>query len=118
MAMEHAGPATTLVRGLRRLEPGDWRRIEAAAFHSEPDVLDCLDGDPPSQRHRRWLSTRRRPSALATRLAALPAQRLAAIREDLLRAIADLRNRQLIDDATAVRAAEAPPGRLGVRLSA
>ncbi|MCD2498242.1 MULTISPECIES: hypothetical protein [Microbacterium] len=117
MSMEHVGPATTLARGLRRLEPDDWRRIEAAAFHAEPEVLDCLDSDPHPQRHRRWLSTRRRPTALATRLAALPAQRLAAIREDLLRAIADLRNRQLIDDATAVRAAEAPPGHLGLRLS-
>lgn len=118
MSMEHAGPATTLVRGLRRLEPGDWRRIEAAAFHTEPGVLDCLGRDPEAQRPIRWPGTRRRSAALAMKLAALPAPRLAAIREDLLRAIADLRNRQLIDDATAVRAAEAPPGHLGTRLSA
>lgn len=117
MSMEHAGPATTLVRGLRRLEPGDWQRIEAAAFHAEPGVLDCLGHGSEPQRLRRWLGTRHRPAALATSLAALPTQRLAAIREDLLRAIADLRNRQLIDDATAVRAAEAPPGRLATRLS-
>ncbi|MFK4790306.1 hypothetical protein [Microbacterium sp. ZW T5_56] len=118
MSMEHAGPATTLVRGLRRLDPGDWQRIEAAAFHAEPGVLDTLGRTPEPQGLGRWLRTRHRPATLATSLAALPAPRLAAIREDLLRAIADLRNRQLIDDATAVRAAEAPPGRLGMRLSA